>query len=220
MNEQEISWGSLGADPVNRLVLDGTFMGHTAHADIVFAGDFSGDGNIEMLDYLGWNPFKAVSRAVKKVGRGAKNLVTNPVKFASRGAQNVAHTATTAGRTIAYAAKKAAPYVKYGAIGVSVAFPPAAPLAAGIAVATTAVAAADGKIPKVKGAARNVAIARKQKAQKLIVNTAKLAKKGDKEAKRAMSTIKSVRKARINAAKKGFRRAWTVTTKGYLQRVL
>lgn len=214
--ETEISWGSLGADPVNRLVLDGTFGGHSGHADIVF----SGDGNDEMLDYLGWNPFKAVSRTVKKIGRGAKNLVTKPKSFVTRGAQNVASTAATAGRTVAYAAKKAAPYIRYGAIGVSVAFPPAAPIAAGIAVATTAVAAADGKIPKVAGAARNVAISRKQKAQKLIINTSKLAKAGDKEAKRALDTIKAVRNARLAAVKKGFRRAWTVTTKGYLQRVL
>lgn len=215
--QQEVSWGWLGADPVNRLVLDGTFQGHAAHADVTFSGDeeevdwFADDGDDTTdlgseeeywlladqnplsgdVDDFGWNPFRSVARAAKAVAR-----------------------------TAAHASKVVKPWVQRGAIGLSVVFPPAAPIAAGVAAAVTAVAAADGKIPKGKGAKRNKAIKKVKKARAIIVNTAKMAKKGGAGAKRAIKVMKVVRKARKAAQARGHKRAWTVTRKGFVLRVL
>lgn len=86
-------------------------------------------------------------------------------------------------------------YVRAGAAGVSLAFPPAAPAAGAVLAAGQALKAADGYL----GATAKATAA----ARKAIKNTVKKAAKGDRESKRMVGVLSKVAKARAAQLAKG-----------------
>jgi len=85
-------------------------------------------------------------------------------------------------------------YVRAGAAGVSLAFPPAAPAAGAVLAAGQALKTADGMLGSPKA---------QKAAKRAILNTVKNAKKGDKNARRMAGVLSKVQKAKKAAAKKG-----------------
>lgn len=155
-------------------------------------------------DELGWNPFKAGKKFLKKHAKyavyagpaGLALAAANP-KAALRGAKGAVHQAGKLSKN---------PYVVAAAGAVAVAFPPAAPAVGAVMVAARLAAALDSKLPKKRRAA---AIA--------IKNTIALAKRGDANARRAAQTISDVR--RLQRGKRGNQPKFAVTRDAYTVRV-
>lgn len=145
----------------------------------------------------GWNPFKAVAKAVTAPARAVVKAVSNPkaavksvVAAVKRPDKAIASYVkgkvadVKGGLQVAKTLAKS-PIVKTVAAGAAIVFPPVGvPLAAGVATAAAIAAATESKIP-----------AQAKAAAQVVLNTAQLAKSGDKGAQQALGAIDMAKQA-------------------------
>jgi hypothetical protein len=101
-------------------------------------------------DYFGWNPFKAVKKAVKSVGKVATKAVKTVAKTAAKGAKAAGSVANTLAKSKIVKGLVTGAAIVFPAVGV--------PLAAGLATAAAVAAATKSKIPSQAAAAKQIVL--------------------------------------------------------------